>query len=580
MKASLRRAVHKFVLLFLDINFLLFVAVCLSTLVKASPAARPETTVRVGPVQKYRGFEVKTGLLNDQVQYSLLKENFVEFTINGDCQLESVRIMVGGQEFRYGKAEKVIEDGRIEKNDLFAYICYQPEVLNDSQASPEEVQFKFYRGKISPVINPEYPLYATLKLSAERQGINLPHRTFVVLNGLGTASHEFFCYLEGTGKAIPEADSCAVPFEQVLETHYRNSNAVALMDLGDKYARRLDYEKAEKSYLKALALPGQDDHGRLVEIYLDSGQAARARQYLQGLLKRSPMDFNLRLLLAQVYLYEKAYDNAIEEAEASLKLPAERGRYQSYAISGRAQLGKRNFVEAIKALGRAAVLAEKECQESRELWDKFFRQEQEQQASDCRLARLPYEQLIVYALLNLEEYERAERGAEALVKVSASDPYNYGWLAFATAALGKFDKALEQADRCLAFFRRKGIGAAIARGEIYPQVISVQKGTPADRAGLNRGDRIIAVNGQDLRFFREQEEPDQALARLVRKEERVKLTVHPPGSAELKVVEVGSEEFLSEQAGPVVRLKELIEKSKSRVDPAAFRKLLYELAGL
>ncbi|MGB9906802.1 MAG: PDZ domain-containing protein [Candidatus Saccharicenans sp.] len=225
-------------------------------------------------------------------------------------------------------------------------------------------------------------------------------------------------------------------------------------------------------------------------------------------------------------------------------------------------------------------MAEKECQESRELWGKFFRQEQEQPAANCRLARLPYEQAIVYGLLCLEEYYQAEKGAEALVKAAANDPNNYGWLAFASAALGKFDKAAEQADQSLALFRRKGIGAFIARGEIYPQVISVQAGTPADRAGLEKGDRIIAVNGQDLRLFREQEEPDQALARLMIKEERVKLLVQPAGSAGLKTVEVQSEEFLSEKSAPVVKLKELIEKSRYKLDRTAFRKLLNEFAGL
>lgn len=580
MKTSVKDAVILFLTFFTGLFFIFSGASSLSTSLKAAPTARAQATSQAGPVHKYRGFEVKTGIVNDQVQYSLVKENSVEFTINGKCELENVKLSVGGKQYKYAKVERVVEDGRIEKNDLFAYICYEPQALSDPQASPEEVQFKFFRGKISPVINPDYPLYATLKLSAERQGIKMPHRTLAVLNGFGSASHEFFCYLEGAGDTVPAVDSCSIPFDEVLETHFRNKNAVALMDLGDKHARRFDYEKAEKAYLKALGLPGQEDHGRLVEMYLENGQPARARQYLQGQLKRSPMNFNLHQLLARVYLYEKAYDKAIEEAEASLKLEAERGQYESYAILGRAQLGKRNYVEAIKSLGRAAVQAEKECQESRELWDKFFRQEQEQQASDCRLVRVPYEQAIVYALLCLEEYERAEKGAEALVKVAASDPYNYAWLAFASAALGKLDKAEEQADQCLALFKRRGIGAGIARGEIYPQVISVQAGTPADRAGLKKGDRIIAVNGQDLRFFREQEEPEQALARLVRKEEKVKLLVQPAGSPELKTVEVQSEEFLDEKATPVVRLKELIGKSKYKMDPVAFRKLLDEFAGL
>lgn len=580
MKTSLK-GVAKFSLSFFLVPFFIFSGVVsLSMPLKAGPTARAQATPQAGPVQKYRGFEVKTGIVNDQVQYSLVKENSVEFTINGKCELENIKLSVGGKQYGYAKVERVVEDGRIEKNDLFAYICYEPDALNDPQANPEEVQFKFFRGKISPVINPDYPLYATLKLSSERQGIKMPHRTLAVLNGFGSASHEFFCYLEGAGDTVPAVDSCSIPFDEVLETHYRNKNAVALMDLGDKYARRFDYEKAEKAYLKALCLPGQEDHGRLVEMYLESGQPARARQYLQGQLKRSPMNFNLHLLLARTYLYEKAYDKAIEEAEASLKLETERGQYESYAISGRSLLGKRNFMEAIKSLGQAAVLAEKECQESRQLWDRFFRQDQEQPTSDCRLARVPYEQAIVYALLCLEEYERAEKGAEALVKVAASDPYNYAWQAFASAALGKFDKAAELADQSLALFRRRGIGAGIAKGEIYPQVISVQAGTPAGRAGLKKGDRIIAVNGQDLRFFREQEEPEQALARLVRKEEKVKLLVQPAGSPELKTVEVQSEEFLNEKATPVVKLKELIEKSKYKVDRVAFRKLLDEFAGL
>ncbi len=580
MKNSLKGAVIFSVDFFMGLFFTFSAAVSLSLPLKAGPTARAQATTQAGPVQKYRGFEVKTGIVDDRVQYSLVKENSVEFTINGKCELENIRLSVGGKQYGYAKVERVLEDGRIEKNDLFAYICYEPGALNDPQANPEEVQFKFFRGKISPVINPDYPLYATLKLSAERQGIKMPHRTLAVLNGFGNASHEFFCYLEGAGDGVPAVDSCSIPFDEVLETHYRNKNAVALMDLGDKYARRFDYEKAEKAYLKALSLPGQEDHRRLVEMYLESGQPARARQYLQGQLKRSPMNFNLHLLLARVYLDERAYDKSMEEAESSLKLEAERGLYESNAILGRAQLGKRNYVEAIECLSLAAVLAEKECRESRELWDKFFRQEQEQPASDCRLARMPYEQSIVYALLCLEEYDRAEKGAEALVKVAASDPYNYGWLAFASTGLGKLDKAAEQADQCLALFRRKGIGAAIARGEIYPQVISVQAGTAADRTGLKKGDRIIAVNGQDLRFFREQEEPERALARLVRKEERVKLLVQPAGSAELKTVEVQSEEFLNEKAAPVVKLKELIEKSKYKVDRVAFRKLLDEFAGL
>jgi hypothetical protein len=264
MKNSLKGAVILCLAFFMGLFFTFSAAVSLSLPLKAGPTAQAEVTSPDEAIQKYRGFEVKTGIVKDQVQYSLVKENSVEFTINRKCELENIRISVGGKQYGYGKVERVMEDGRIEKNDLFAYICYEPEVLNDSQANPEEVQFKFFRGKISPAINPDYPLYATLKLSAERQGINMPHRTFAVLNGFGSASHEFFCYLEGYSNEVLAVDSCSIPFDEVLETHYRNKNAVALVDLGDKYARRFDYDKAEKSYLKALSLPGQDEYRRLV----------------------------------------------------------------------------------------------------------------------------------------------------------------------------------------------------------------------------------------------------------------------------------------------------------------------------
>ncbi|MGB9906801.1 MAG: tetratricopeptide repeat protein [Candidatus Saccharicenans sp.] len=332
MKVSLKA----YVFLFLFLSISLFVALSLafpakdnlSTRSTAGPVARVEASSQSSLVQKYRGFEVKTSLVNDEVHYSRVKENWVEFALNDRCELENIRLSIGNKEYGYRKVEKVLEDGRIGKNDLFAYVCYEPEALNDIQANPEEVQFKFFRAKISPLIDPQYPLYATLKLSAERQGIEVPHRTLAVLNGFGSASHEFFCYLEGAGDGLPLVDRCAIPFDELLETHFRNKNTVALMDLGDKYARRSDYQKAEKAYLKALSLPGQDDYRRLVDLYLESGQAASARRYLQDLLNRSPMDFKLHLLLARVYLYEKAYEKAIEEAGASLNLEKERGQHE------------------------------------------------------------------------------------------------------------------------------------------------------------------------------------------------------------------------------------------------------------
>jgi len=579
VKAGLKNLSLRILTLSAGLVFFLLSLVYPIKLWPANPRFTIKENNRQKVVRKYRGFEVKTGIVNDEIQYSLNRENSVEFTINEKCELESIKIKVGEKEYGYRRVERVVEDGRLEKNDLFAYICYQPEVLDGGGVSSEEVEFKFYRGKISPLITPDYPLFDTLRLGADRLGLKTPQRTMAVLNGFGNASHEFFCYLEGAEEVTTEADECALSFDEVLEIHYLDRNSTALMDLGDKYARRLDYERAEKAYLKGLSLPGENDYRRLVDFYLASGQTAKARKYLQSRLKQSSMNFELQLLLARVYLQEKNFESAITEASSSLKLNAERGQYESYAILGRALFGKQNFVEGIKAFRQAAILAEKECQDNRELFNKFFNQEQE--VYDCRLVRIPFEQAIIYGLIVLEEYEQAERGAGALIKTTPNDPYNYGWLAFIRAARGQFTQATEQAEQCLVLFKRRGLGASIGQGEVYPQIISVQKGTPADRAGLKKGDRIVAVNGKDLRLFREQEKPDQALSRLVRQAgEKVKLIVHPLGASDLKTVELSPEEFLGEQAGPVLKLKELIGKSRYKVEESAFRVLLDEFYNL
>lgn len=530
-------------------------------------------------VQRYRGIEIRTTLVDDRIQSRLVEGNSVEFILNEKCEVEGLKLKIDGEDIQYRQVERVVEDGRVEKNDLFAYILYGPEAGKDSMTGPEKIEFKFYRGKISPFIDFNYPLYPTLKLTADRLGLKLPHRTFVVLNGTGGSTCEFFCYLEDESSSSEEVspDPCLPSFDQVLEIHHKDQHFTALMDLAEKYARRFDFEKAEKAYLKALSLPGARDYEQLISLYLSTNQTAKARKFLLARLDRSPMKFDLYLALARVYFFEGRYEEAITAARTSQKLNPERGMYKSYAILGQAYLKQRNFIEAIKAFSRAATLAEKECQEAEALSRSFFyRPEDELTDLDCRLSRLPYEQAIIYALTALEEYEQAGRRVEALLKVPGQRPEFYGWLSFISAGQGQKEKALEMAASCLSLFRRRGIGAAISQGEIYPQIITVQKNAPAERAGLKVGDRIIAVNDRDLRLYRGQEDPAQAVIKFLRSEEKVNLLIHRPCSPELKEIEVKLEEFLPEEAAPVIRLKELVASSSQKVDQASLSQLLDE----
>ncbi|MGQ9802190.1 MAG: PDZ domain-containing protein [Candidatus Saccharicenans sp.] len=568
---------HSTIIILRILSGLLLFNFILHGVIKASVLT--DTRPGKSPVQKYRGVEIKTDLVDGKVQYRLVEGNSVEFVLNEKCQVEGLKLRIDGKDFGYRQSERVVEDGRIEKNDLFAYILYGAEAGKDNQIDLQELEFKFYRGKISPLVDDDYPLYPTLKLTADRLGLKLPHRTFVVLSGFGGASYEFFCYLEDMGPA-PEAggpDPCLLSFDQVLEIHHKNQNVSALMDLGGKYARRLDYEKAEQAYLKALSLPEARDYEPLISLYVTTRQTAKAKKFLLAALDRSPMNYDLYLALAGVYFFDGDYEKALTAARTGQKLNPERGLYKSYALVGQAYLKQQNFVEAIKAFSRAAVLVEKDCQDNKLFSRQFFNQpEDEVNKYDCRISRIPYEQSIIYALIALKEYERASQGAEALLKILPRSPEVYGWLAFIEAGRGQNAKALEMAESCLSLLGRKGIGASISQGEIYPEIVAVQKETPADRDGLKVGDKIIAVNGQDVRLHREEEEPTQAVVKFLRTGEKVTFLVHRPGSCELKEIEVKPEELWPEQAVSIMKFKELVASSKRRIDPVSLRKLLDE----
>ncbi|MBC7350098.1 MAG: PDZ domain-containing protein [Candidatus Aminicenantes bacterium] len=289
------------------------------------------------------------------------------------------------------------------------------------------------------------------------------------------------------------------------------------------------------------------------------------------------MKYDLYVALARVYLAEGEYEKAVSAALTAQKLNPENGLSKSYDVLARAYLKQLNFVEAIEALSRAAVLAEKECQQNQDLLQQFFNRPEDKAAEfNCRLSRVPYELSIIYALSALEKYEQAEEGAEALRQVLPQNPVIYGWLGLVKAGQGENGKALEMAEKSLSLFKRKGIGASISQGEIYPQIIAVQKGTPAERAGLKIGDRIVAVNRQDVRLSREQEDPTQMVARIFKTQERAKLLIHRPGSLELKEVEVQVEEYWPEEAGPVLKLREQVAGSKRKIDPISLRKFMDE----
>ncbi len=153
------------------------------------------------------------------------------------------------------------------------------------------------------------------------------------------------------------------------------------------------------------------------------------------------------------------------------------------------------------------------------------------------------------------------------------NPFFYDWLGLVKAARGENGKALEMAEKSLSLFKKKGIVASISEGEIYPLIVAVQNGIPAERAGLKIGDRVVVVNGQDVRHSPEQEDPTQMVVRIVKAQEKAKLIIYRPGSLELKKVEVQVEEYWPEEAGPVLKLKEQLAGSPRKIALPSLKKL-------
>ncbi|MCX7793539.1 MAG: hypothetical protein N2257_03905, partial [Thermodesulfovibrionales bacterium] len=278
-------------------------------------------------VEKYRCIEVRTDLIKKDIQYSIKKENTAEFILK-DCIPENLKISIGELKFTYQQSKRLVEDGRIEKNDLFIIECSQPffeDELNIYKVNPIEFdkymrqrRIKYNVSKISPIITPEYPLYPTLKQVAERLNLEIPHRTFIIFSGFG-GSYEFFCYIDGKPKK-PLKDKCTYTFDEVLDIHAKNGNTSAIRDLVEKYLKRFDYEKAERAYRKLMELSGSIAYEGLAQFYLATGQYNRAKEEMLKQLQNSPYDAQLYISLAKIYLYEKEYEKAKSLINKALKL--------------------------------------------------------------------------------------------------------------------------------------------------------------------------------------------------------------------------------------------------------------------
>ena len=508
--------------------------------------------------EKYKCVEVKTDLVDDKIQYSIKKENQAEFTLK-DCLPENLKIQVKNKNIIYKQSIRLVEDGRIEKNDLFAVECSKPFPEDGKLSDYEGINFNFYRAKISPLITERYPLYPTLKLTAQKLNLETPHRTFIIFSGFGGSTYEFFCYAD----QITYQDKCTYSFDEVLDIHTKDKNTVAIKNLAKKYFKRQNYEKAEKAYRKLVELSDNEGYKGLLSLYVATRQYKKAKDLLVAQLKNSPYETLLYTSLARVYLYEREYDKAEVLIHKALKLRFEKGGYEVYGILGEINIIKKNYRNAITYFEKASRLLKKECEDNK-LFLGFFNKDAPSEI-DCELQTLPYQLKIIYSLTELEEFNIVEKKAKDLLAKVKNNPYLYGHLSYLYASKGEFNRAIEMADKAISLFKRRGIGANIVMGEIYPVVVSVDRNTLAEKAGLEERDRIINIGDKDLRLFREGNIM-QMLIEYINKNEKVKFIIHSENSSELEDVELTPEEILKPEASQALAFKALILRVNGNPD--------------
>jgi len=182
------------------------------------------------------------------------------------------------------------------------------------------------------------------------------------------------------------------------------------------------------------------------------------------------------------------------------------------ALQAQLERAQRNLERAMDALAaqREALLASRDS--SGEVQEAYVRL-----LGDARRARQVYDAALTTMMQRqLErsraEVERAVRSAQAATQVPS------GWLG---------------ATLSMQFTIEREGGKELMRFQGYPVVESVEPNSPAERAGLEASDRLMALNGRDV------EAGTEPLARLLRPGNRIQMRVQRGDSTRLLTVLVG-----------------------------------------
>jgi len=211
-----------------------------------------------------------------------------------------------------------------------------------------------------------------------------------------------------------------------------------------------------------------------------------------ALVRQMPNNPLMAISLAHLSLISHDYNLAISAAQRAIELIKNTKalpipfdlRYadqkvinqdlsQAYAILGRAYKEIKQYNEAISNLRKAIELYPKNSSYYEKLSEVFLRQENYSE--------------------NIKLWEKA---------VIANPGWaGYKQLASAYAKMGKYDEAIASLNKAIEHLIVMGIGASISIEGNYPVVKELVAASPAQRAGIEVGDKIVKINGQSTKSW-------------------------------------------------------------------------------
>ena len=249
----------------------------------------------------------------------------------------------------------------------------------------------------------------------------------------------------------------------------------------------------------------ENSHFQIAIIDLKKGQCKDAVSYFQK-AKKAPNDHNSRLL-AQCYDELNQYNNAVLYYQKIIA----RGYGDTHTFRRLAQsYNKLNqYNNAIKAGTRAIELDFSNDYAHFELAYAFFKTKQYKNAVKAykKAIELDPENPDYYsrwgALLgNSGDYAGAAEQYEKAVSLEPNNLKYRSGVYLAYYEQGRYDDALDAVDKIVPLMSFAGIGADLQIVENYPVVTTAFDLSPAKKAGIKAGDKIIKVDGKTIKGWK------------------------------------------------------------------------------